>query len=102
MALHHYLEGGKVTLVGSCAIVAPLTLAQTPTDPTTVQFIRELPDGTTHTYSLGDPEVSHLGVGIHACSVTVTQPGREKWRYQGGGACEAVAEDVFQVDASIL
>jgi hypothetical protein len=103
MALNHYLVGSKVVLIGSCATVDPLTANQTNTDPTSVTFIREEPDGTVTSYVRGvDAEVTHLAVGIDACTVSVTQHGREKWRYEAMGACEAAAEDVFQVDASML
>lgn len=97
-ALHHYLEGNQVTMVGSCDVVDPLTEVQTPTDPTTVTFYRLTPDGVLTTYIGGiSPEVSNLGTGIDACRVTVTQPGREKWRYEGAGVCDAAAEREFEV-----
>lgn len=101
--LNHYLSGNSVVLVGSCAVVDPITGDQTNTNPATVTFIRETPDGVQTSYVLGvNPEVTSLAVGIAACVVTVTQSGREKWRYETTGACTAAAEDVFEVDGSIL
>lgn len=97
-ALHHYLEGNVVSVVATCDVVDPLTEVQTPTDPTTVTFYRLTPDGTLTTYVGGiSPEVSNLATGVDVCRVTVTIPGREKWRYEGAGVCDAAAEHEFDV-----
>src|SRR6266404_4932695 len=101
MPLNHYLIGNKVVMVGSCALVDPLTEVPTLTNPTVVTFIRETPDGSLTTYVLGvSPEVTHLADGIDACTVPLSIAGREKWRYEGVGTCEAAAEDFFDVVAS--
>ncbi len=98
MSLSHHLIGNAVVLVGSCDVVDPLTENQTPTDPTTVTFYRKEPDGTLVTYVFGvSPEVTHLATGIYACTVTPTLSGREKWRYETTGTCEAAAEHEFDV-----
>lgn len=101
MALNHHLVGNSVVLVGSCSVADPLTHEETPTDPTTVTFVRKEPDDTITTYVFGvDAEVTQLATGIFACTVTVTQAGQERWRYEGTGVCEAAAEHLFIVDAS--
>lgn len=101
--LNHYLVGNKVVLIGSCAVVDPLTRVETPTDPTTVTFYRRTPDGVLTTYQLGvSPEVVHLADGIDACTVEVDQDGREEWRYETTGTCASAAEHDFIVDASSI
>lgn len=104
MALHHYLVGNKVVLIGSCSVVDPLTQAETPTTPATVTFTRNV-NGTLTTYTTGDPEVTNLAVGIDACTVTVTDTDEtlvEKWRYEAVGNCDAAAEDEFKVIPSVV
>ena len=102
MALNHYIVGGRVVMLGTCEVVDPLTGDKTKTDPTTVTFTREKPDGTTVVYTLASAEVAVLATGITACTVELDQPGREVWRYQCTGACAAVAEDAFLVEDSAL
>lgn len=103
IALNHYLIGNKVVMLGSCALIDPITGVHTPTDPTTVKFIREMADEIQHEYNFGvDANVVKLAAGVFACTVSLTQAGREKWRYETTGACEAAAEDAFIVDASML
>lgn len=102
MALNHYLINNSVVMIGSCSVVDPLTRDETPTEPTTVTFIRQLEDGTITTYTTGDPEVTNLGVGIDACTVTIDTAGVEKWAYLAQGVCDARAEDQFEVDPSII
>ena len=100
MALNHYLIGNSVVMLGSCSLVDPLTGTETPTDSATVTFTRVLPDGTTLTYTTGDPEVANLATGINACTVVLEQAGLEKWRYVAETGCDGAAEDDFKVDAS--
>lgn len=103
MAINHYLVGSTVVVIGSCSVMNPLTEVETPTDPDTVTFRRIKPDGSNHEYVLGvAPEVVKLAEGIHVCTVTVDQTGKEKWRYEGTGACAAVAEDIFEVEGSVV
>jgi hypothetical protein len=102
LALNHYLIGGRVVMLGTCEVVDPLTGDKTKTDPTTVTFTREKPDGSTVTYTLASAEVAVLAVGITACTVELDQAGREVWRYQGTGTCAAVAEDAFLVEDTSL
>jgi hypothetical protein len=87
-------------MVGTCDVVNPLTNVKTPTDPTTITFIREEPDGTMTTYTEASPEVAQLATGVWSCTVTVDMAGREIWRFEGSGACIAVAEDAFTVTES--
>lgn len=100
MALNHYLIGNSVVMLGSCALVDPLTGDETPTSPALVTFIRVQADGTLSTYVTGDPEVVTLADGIDACTVVMDQSGLEKWRYIGAGLCDGAAEDIFEVDPS--
>jgi len=102
VALNHYLVDTVVVLLGTCEVVDPLTRVETLTNPTTVRFTREQPDGTVTVYNTGDPEVVNLAVGIDACTVVADQVGQEKWRYQGFGACATISEDAFDVLESIL
>lgn len=101
MSLGHYLVGNKVVMVGSCSTVDPITDVETPADSATVTFYRVLPNGVLITYVYGvAPEVAKLATGVYGCTVSVDQPGRESWRYQTTGDCEAAAEDAFDVIAS--
>lgn len=102
MALNHYLIGSVVVMVATCDVVDPLTDEKTRTDPSTVTFTREQPDGTMSVYTDGDSEVTNLAVGVWGCTVTADMAGRERWRFQGTGACAAVSEDAFNVIESSL
>jgi hypothetical protein len=94
--VNHYLTGGRVVLVATC------TVQDTPTDPTTVTFTRQVNDQPPVSYIIGSPEVVKLATGVFACTVEVTEPGRERWRFESTGACQAAAEDQFDVLASSL
>lgn len=96
MSLNHYLVGNQVVMVNTCDVRDPLTGDLTPTNPTTVTFIRVRESGTTE-YQLGDPEVDIPEVGTTTCTVTADQEGREKWRCETTGACESASEREFDV-----
>jgi hypothetical protein len=100
--LNHYLVGSRVVMVGSCDVVDPNTDERTPTDPTAIKFTREINGGAPIIYIIGDPEVTKLATGVWACTVEANTPGREVWRFEGSGACSAVAEDAFEVLESSL
>src|SRR5262245_50873627 len=102
MSLNGYLIGNSVVMIGSCALVDPLTEAETPTDFATATFIRVLEDGTTLTYTTGDPEVTTLTTGIVACTVPLQHSGKEKWRFTSEDGCDCAAEDEIKVVPSIV
>ena len=102
MALTHILIGNTLVMVGSCSVIDPITESETPTDPTSLTFIRELPDDTILTYADGDPEVTHLAIGVNACTVVVEQAGRETWRLVTTGNCAGAGEAVVLVDPSAI
>jgi hypothetical protein len=52
------------------------------------------------TFTNADPEVVQLATGVWSCTVTADMAGREVWRFEATGACEAVAEDAFVVTES--
>lgn len=101
--LNHYLQGGKIVLLGSCALVDPITGGKTPTDATSVVFRRVTPDGALTNYPFpGNPAVAKIATGLYACAVPISQAGREKWRFESEGSCQCAAEDAFEVDKSMV
>lgn len=101
--LNHYLEGGRVVLLGSCALVDPITGTKTLTDATTAVFRRVTPDGVHTNYPFpGDPAVTKIATGLYACAVPIMAAGREKWRFESAGSCQCAAEDAFEVDKSMV
>ena len=102
MALNHYLVGSQVVMVNTCMVRDPVTGDGTPTTPTSAIFTRVQPDGTTTTYTNGDPEVDNPTVGMMTCTVTVDKVGEEKWRCDTLGSCQSASEDVFKVERSVV
>ena len=100
--MNHYLTGNQVVMVNTCQVRDPVSGDLTPTNPTTVTFIRVQADGTTTEYTNGDPEVANPEVGTFTCSVLCDVVGKERWRCETLGACESASEDEFDVLRSMV
>lgn len=80
-----YTLGTEVTLFYD------FTVNDVPTDPTTVTFTIELPDGTTVTFADSDPEVSNPVVGRYECSYDPPLIGTYQYKIAGTGTVIATS-----------
>ena len=80
-----------------------------PTDPTTVTFTIELPDGSTVTFATGDPAISNPSTGVYELAYDPPLPGAYQYKIEGTGAIIAssptgtfaVAGDAITTDWSL-
>jgi hypothetical protein len=76
-----------------------------PTDPTTVTFQVEKPDGTILAFTDPTPEISHPSVGRYVLSLGATdldEPGDYDYLAIGTGDAEAVYEGTFRISGNAL
>lgn len=82
-----YQQGTAVNIVETFWTVDPLTEVTTPTDPASVVFQIEAPDGTITAYTFGvDGNVSNPNVGVYVCLVgPFAEPGTYLYEVTGSG-----------------
>lgn len=101
-----YKRGQPVNLVERFYYIDPLTFTKTLTDPTTVVFTIDQPDGTTQTLQWNiDSQVTRPSVGVFVCAMGVPPaPGIYEWECVGTGALEATSGvKTFEVlDSDVL
>lgn len=90
---------GVYQLGTAITINQTFTVAGVPTDPTTVTFTVQAPDGTDTAYVNGlDPEVSNPDVGVYQLSLSPPAlPGEYHYSIVGTGAVEATGSGEFTV-----
>lgn len=90
---------GAYTLGTAIVITETFSVLGTPSDPTTITYTVQGPDGVDVSYVFGiDPEVTRPSAGVYVLSLAPpTQPGVYHYQVVGTGAVEAVGTGDFTV-----
>lgn len=66
-------------------------------DPTTLTLIVKLPDATETTYTYAGATITRDSAGNYHVDVSVTMPGKHRYRWTSTGTGQASEEDWFEV-----
>lgn len=82
---------------------ATFTLDGTASDPGTVTFWMQTPDGAETSYVYGtDSELTKEGTGVYLFALELTQAGVHRWRFAGSSPVSESEEGRFTVRPSVF